>query len=147
MASAERGAAGGKRNSSFGGIDAAGAAFDTHVRLIFDGHELLDDVALSDVPGLAHGSRVVALAQRRERGLCQIAVRNLVRWWPLVTVMLLAIVFVLEVSGSLPGVHPESNWRCDRPLIAYLIVCALILLPYGLILSGLYQEDRGHRLL
>ena len=133
------------RRSSF--RSEGGVSFATHVRLIFDGHELADETLLGAIAGLTEGSRLVAIAQKEKRGLCSTLVRSLVRWWPLIAVVVLATAFILEVTGSLPGVHPDSVWKCDRPLVAYLIVCAVIVLPYGLILSGLYQEDRGHRLL
>ncbi|KAL1528330.1 hypothetical protein AB1Y20_009684 [Prymnesium parvum] len=122
--------------------DAHAARFDMHVRLIFDGRELADEMVLAEVAGLQDGSRLVALAQKHERGLGQRLVRTLVRWWPLIGVLLLAVVFTLEVCGLLPGTR-----HCDRPLVAFLIVTAGILLPYGLVISGLYQEDRGNRLL
>ena len=95
VANAERGV--NAKRASFS--SESGAAFDTHVRLIFDGHELLDEMPLCDVVGLEDGSRVVALAQKQERGLGQRVTRALVRWWPLIAVVILATVFILEVRA------------------------------------------------
>ena len=47
----------------------------------------------------------------------------------------------------LPGGASWPWGGCDRPLPLFLAVCAPIFFPYGLVISGLYQEDRGRRLL
>uniref|UniRef100_A0A7S3AN73 Uncharacterized protein n=1 Tax=Haptolina ericina TaxID=156174 RepID=A0A7S3AN73_9EUKA len=120
--------------------------FETHCRFIFDGIELSDDKFLTEL-NLGEAPRVLALSTRSKRGLAHRVAHNLMRWWPLIAVALLSCSVVFEVAGLFPGHHPSSRWRCDRPLIVFLIMCVMVILPYGYTLSGLYQEDRGHRLL
>ena len=49
-----------------------------------------------------------------------------------------------EAFGWVPG---DDVARCDTPLTPFLACVGPIFVPYGIVFSGVYQKDRGKRLL
>ena len=41
----------------------------------------------------------------------------------------------------------SSHNLCNRPLIVFTLLAAPAFIPYALVLSGLYQQETGHRML
>lgn len=114
--------------------------FEHELRLVHDGVELSDDGATLSSCGLVHGSRLVAIDRRTRRGLVPRLLRLLWRWLPLCTLAILLTLLLVEATRASAG-------TCAPPLLLFVSVCAPILLPYGLVLSGLFQPETGHRML
>lgn len=105
--------------------------------------------------GLAGGRvHVVAIEQRWRGGLAGL----LGRWWPflLIVCLLMSLVAVgsLDTSRAMTAQatplasngHGDRK-RCGQPIRVFVIIAPLLLLPYGLVLSGVVQPERAHRLL
>lgn len=114
--------------------------YDLHVRLVFDGIELHDDTKL-EAYTLSDGSRIVAMNRRHEpRGIAVRGLWMLMRWWPF-------WLAVLAIGILLGALMVGTAATCDRPLLVFVVLAAVSLVPVAVVTSGLFQEERGHRLL
>uniref|UniRef100_A0A7S4B225 Ubiquitin-like domain-containing protein n=1 Tax=Chrysotila carterae TaxID=13221 RepID=A0A7S4B225_CHRCT len=123
--------------------------FEHHVRLIYDGSELPDGETVESC-GLAEGARVCAVSMRRRRGAVAWALHQLFRWWPVCAALLLfTLLFLhaLDVFGAdAAAARSAAHCNADR-LRQFLFVSSPLLLVYAAIVSGMFQDDRGRRLL
>lgn len=87
------------------------------------------------------GLRLVAIEHRWRGGL----LGYVQRWSPLLLASCIALSLLGFGMDGAAGAHHADV--CDRPLRAFVAVGALLLVPYGLVLSGTTQAERGHRLL
>ena len=97
---------------------------------------------------------MVAIEQRWRGGLAGL----LGRWWPflLIVCLLMSLVAVgsLDTSRAMTAQatplasngHGDRK-RCGQPIRVFVNIAPLLLLPYGLVLSGVVQPERAHRLL
>ena len=116
------------------------------VRLILDGTEL-DDASTLQSCGVVDGMKLCAVLVRPRRGLCA-CVQH---WWALGAVLLLwaALYWVALApprvggAGALSGPTAQCAWQLEL----FLYACGPLLLPYGLVIAGRFQEWRGRRLL
>jgi len=108
------------------------------IRLVFDGHVLGDGCSTLRSAGVGPHARLVALALPRRSCLMAVALR-LFGWSPL----LLALA---SAGAAVTLLAPAAAAACS-PLRALSVLGALLLLPYGVVLSGLTQDGYGRRLL
>lgn len=113
--------------------------YELHIRLVLDGVELADEARIEDC-GLTNGMRVIAMDRHQRRGRAWKLLRYAYHWWPALVVALIVGVLVVEGTGA-------SLHLCDRPLLTFILLTAPVLMPYAVVLSGLFQPDTGHRML
>jgi len=123
---------GGARTS---GATGAGSAGDAKTD---EGGVALDDIGEGSE---RLGLRLVAIEHRWRGGL----LGYVQRWSPLLLASCIALSLLGFGMDGAAGAHYADV--CDRPLRAFVAVGALLLVPYGLVLSGTTQSERGHRLL
>ena len=115
----------------------------TSLRLIIDGVELEDEQTLESC-GVPPGARLCVVSLRSRRG-CYRAAAFVGHWWPLGLVLLLWGALYAEASIAPIASGPAA--RCSFRLRLLLFSGAPLLLPFGLVVSGRFQEQRGRRLL
>ncbi len=118
----------------------SGAAPREDVRMIFNGVALAGAATLGDA-GVAEGSVVCAMHVPLQRS--SYLLRHIRRWWPVCFVTALFAGVAYEMFGD----EPARGSRCDRPLILFNLVASTLLLLYAVVFSGMFQDERGRRLL
>ena len=113
------------------------------VSLILDGYELVDARTLESY-AVADGARICVVSRRSRSGVGWRLLNEVWRWWPLLGGLALISVLYAEAFGWVPG---DDVARCDTPLTPFLACVGPIFVPYGIVFSGVYQKDRGKRLL
>ena len=111
--------------------------------LILDGYELVDARTLESY-AVADGARICVVSRRSRSGVGWRLLNEVWRWWPLLGGLALISVLYAEAFGWVPG---DDVARCDTPLTPFLACVGPIFVPYGIVFSGVYQKDRGKRLL
>jgi hypothetical protein len=126
------------------------------VRLVFEGTELRDgratlrsagvirasDIIITPDAQLAGASRVRLVAIVLPRRSCAgTVIRRLLGWSP----FLLALVAACALAALLAPA--AATGACAPPLVALAGLGAVLLLPYGMVFSGLTQDECGRRLL
>jgi len=124
------------------------------VRLIFDGAELHDGRATLFAAGVVRAAAVAPDTRPAEASLVRLvalvssrpscawtAARRLLGWSPL----LLALASTCTLIAFLAPA--AATGACAPPLVAFAGLGAVLLLPYGMILSGLTRDECGRRLL
>uniref|UniRef100_A0A6V2MC83 Ubiquitin-like domain-containing protein n=1 Tax=Emiliania huxleyi TaxID=2903 RepID=A0A6V2MC83_EMIHU len=109
------------------------------LRLILDGAELRDEALPLPTAGVGPGDCVIVLVRRRRRCLFAAAER-LCRWWPLLLSLGLAAGAIATLARALAG------RACGASLLGLAVAGVAALLPYGLVLSGMTNDECGRRL-
>ena len=117
--------------------------YELSVSLILDGYELVDARTLASY-AVADGARICVVSRRSRSGVGWRLLNEVWRWWPLLGGLALISVLYAEAFGWVPG---DDVARCDTPLTPFLACVGPIFVPYGIVFSGVYQKDRGKRLL
>ena len=118
--------------------------FQTVLRLILDGVELEDSATLESC-GAVSGSRLCVVRLRSRAG-CWRLVACASHWWPLGLAVLLCGALYAEALLA-PGASDADTSGCALRLRVLLLTGAPLLLPFGLVVAGRFQESRGRRLL
>ena len=118
--------------------------FQTVLRLILDGVELEDSATLESC-GAVSGSRLCVVRLRSRAG-CWRLVACASHWWPLGLAVLLWGALYAEALLA-PGASNADTSGCTLRLRMLLLTGAPLLLPFGLVVAGRFQESRGRRLL
>ena len=117
--------------------------YELSVSLILDGYELVDARTLASY-AVVDGARICVVSRRSRSGVGWRLLNEVWRWWPLLSGLALISVLYAEAFGWVPG---DDVARCDTPLTPFLACVGPIFVPYGIVFSGVYQKDRGKRLL
>ena len=120
--------------------------FQTALRLILDGVELEDGATLESC-GVVSSSRLCVVSLRSRAG-CWRLVACASHWWPLgLAVLLWGALYAAALLAPGAGDADADTSRCTLRLRALLLTGAPLLLPFGLVVAGRFQESRGRRLL
>ena len=145
-AAAGAGAAGApalRSRPSFANDGRVDEGYELSVSLILDGYELVDARTLASY-AVVDGARICVVSRRSRSGVGWRLLNEVWRWWPLLGGLALISVLYAEAFGWVPG---DDVARCDTPLTPFLACVGPIFVPYGIVFSGVYQKDRGKRLL
>ena len=126
--------------------DGCACPFQTVLRLILDGVELEDGATL-ERSGVEHSSRLCVVSLRSRVG-CWRLVACASHWWPLGLAVLLwsALYAAALLAPAASGADTDAA-RCTLWLRVLLLTGAPLLLAFGLVVAGRFQESRGRRLL
>lgn len=120
--------------------------FQTVLRLIHDGVELEDSATLESC-GVVSSSRLLVVTLRSRAG-CWRLVACASHWWPLgLAVLLWGALYAAALLAPGASDADTDTSRCTLRLRGLLLTGAPLLLPFGLIVAGRFQESRGRRLL
>jgi len=120
---------------------------EQRLRVIFDGAELEDECTLAE-SGVFNGARLCVLSLRVRRGAGWQLFQLLYRWLPVWAALLLGGVVYYQVIRVVAS--PSTSWGqgCSKTaLTVFIAIGILLVLPYAIVLSGLFQDDRGRRLM
>lgn len=109
------------------------------IRFVFDGAELSAMRMSLSAAGVGPYTRLIALVSRR-RSLARTITWCMLSWWPLL------LTFVGFCALGVILSPPLASRECAFPLLQLAAIGSLLILVYGLIFSGLFQDRCGRRL-
>jgi len=122
-------------------------AYEEHLRIIFDGVELEDGQTLDEC-GVCNNARLCALSLRVPRAIGWRIRRVLFRWWPVWVAFLFFSGLFLDLEFPPISEKTGAVHKCNSPqLMVFIGVSFPLLLIYFFVASGMFQDDRGRRLL
>ena len=112
------------------------------LRFIFNG-TILKNHATAGQVGLTDESSVCAFRVPRRRTCCLL--RHVTRWWPVCLALSFITGSVYEIFAQKTSTHGDSS--CNRLLIIFNFVGFALTILYAIVLSGMFQDNRGRRLM